>query len=1847
MSTVNDTAGRIAVVGMSARFPGAPTVADFWRNLRAGVESVRHFTREELAEAGVGAAELAHPDYVRAAALLDDVEGFDAAFFGYAPREAEQMDPQQRVLLEVAAAALDDAGHARVPDGTRVGVFVGASMSHYAFNLYSHGGLTDPMGSLRAFFGNAESHLATRISYKLDLKGPSMFVQTACSTSLVAVHLACQSLLGHECDVALAGGSSITVPHPAGYLSREGGVLSPDGHCRGFDAEARGTLIGNGAGAVVLRRLEDALADGDTIHAVILGSAVNNDGSGKIGYTAPSQEGQAAVIAEALAVAGVEPDTIGYVEAHGTGTQLGDPIEVAALTQAFRAGTDARGYCAIGSVKSNFGHLLAAAGVAGIIKAVLALRNREIPPHLHFTRPNPRIDFAASPFFVADALRPWTRNGHPRRAGVSSFGIGGTNAHIVLEEAPAPRPAAPARPWQLLPLSARTPTALDTLSEGMAEHLRAAGTPLADAAFTLQVGRRAGALRRVVVARGAEEAAEALSLRDPARVSDGEVPAHGARPVFIFPGQGAQAVGMGAELYREEPLFRRWFDRCARLLQPELGMDLREVVLDGRGGDEALTQTAVAQPALFAVEFALARWWMRHGVVPRAMAGHSLGEYVAATLAGVFPLRDALRVVAARGRLMQACEPGAMLTLPVGEAEARALLPDGVELAAVNGETSCVACGPAEAISALEAELSARGVRCTRLRVSHAFHSASMEPAARALEALLREVPLRAPSIPFLSGVTGTWITPAEATDPAYWARQLRQTVRFGDCLRALVDEEGVVLIEAGPGRTLSALASRLRRNPPPVASLTEAGKEEQRQLLAALGRAWTQGVEVAWERLHRPGERRRVPLPTTPFEHKRFWVEARRAEDAPPSAAAAAESAGNGTGRKEDVGDWFYLPSWRRSLAPAPSAAGPEVWLVFADRGGVGEAVRDRLLAGGDRVVLVDAADDGGDEPGWPAGDRAAVRPGHASDYDALLARLAESGWRPRRVLHLWSLDDDPDAGEGAYDSLLRLAQALGRRGETEPMALGVVTGSLHRLSGEPRLRPGGALAGALCRVIPQEFAWLACRHVDIVPEEWTPDVAAALVAEVRAAGEARSAGEERVVALRSGGRWVQRYEPQPLPPAAPETAVRAGGVYLVTGGLGGIGRVIAGALARDAGARLVLTGRAALPPREEWDAWLAGHGDDDAVAGRIRAVREIEAAGGEVMLATADAADREAMEAVVRQARDRFGRIDGVVHAAGVAGGAMLQRQTPEGAHRVLASKTEGTRILHDLLRDDPPDFVLLCSSLASVRGGFGQGDYAAANAYLDAFAWAWDNRRTRVVSVNWGAWAEVGMAVEAVRKRGFLPCPFWLRAAEQARDAGGHPFLGRAIERGGGERAVRSDLRVADQWVLSEHTVGGRATWPGTAYLELVRAAWHALGGDAAVELADVTFLAPLQVGSAETRAAFTLFEGEGDGAAFRVASGPGGAEEPEQLQEHARGRVSRLAGAASRIDLPAILGRLSPVPLDGGSGNGNGNGNGGERLVGLGGRWHALEALHVADGEGVAVVALPSGAEGDLCDLVVHPAMLDVALGAAKRVAGAEGDHLPLSYGRVRIYGALPARVFCHLRVRPGTGEGRVRRFDATLADGDGRVLLEVEDYALRRLDDAGAQLAPALAAERGSGEADALIAGAIRNDEGVDAFYRALAAGAPQLVVSALPLDAVLKKWAFEDGSVTDRLGGVRLPRRALARPDAAGQAAAPEGEAEARVAALWTELLGIDPIGRSDDFFSLGGDSLLGIQLHSRIKEAFRIDIPLATVFENPTVADLARVVEAQLLASIGEEELLRRIEALELAEQAPQTVGG
>src|SRR2546421_778174 len=1412
----------IAIIGMVGRFPGAKNIDEFWQNLQHGVESVSFFSEEELKSSGVASTLLNDHHYVKAGAILNDVELFDAAFFGFNPREAEVMDPQQRLFLECAWEALESAGYDSETYEGLIGVYAGAGMNTYLFNLYANSAVRESVAGFQAMISNDKDFLSTRVSYKLNLEGPSIVVQTACSTSLVAVHLACQSLLSGECDMALAGGVSIQIPQKAGHLYQEGWIFSPDGHCRAFDARAQGTVRGSGIGVVCLKRLADALAAGDSIHAVIKGSAINNDGSLKVGYTAPRIEGQARVIKVAQDVAEIEAGAISYVEAHGTGKGRGDPIEIAAFTRVFRASTEKQGFCAIGSVKTNIGHLDAASGVAGLIKTVLALKHKLLPPSLHYETANPKIDFASSPFYVNTRLAEWKANGVPRRAGVSSFGIGGTNAHVIVEEAPEVEDSGKSRRWQLLALSAKTSSALEAATENMVQYLKQhPDLDLADVAYTLHIGRRAFSHRRVVVCHDLDDAVSTLETRNPQRLLTGMQEQSDRPVVFMFPGQGTQYANMGLELYQSEPIFREWVDRCSEILLSLATSDASrrrgtlsggQVIMDFK----SLHETLNAQLALFVMEYALAQLWMAWGVRPQAMIGHSIGEYVAACLAGVLSLEDALALITTRGRLMQALPGGAMLAVPLAEEKINPILGPALSLAAINGPSLCVVSGPIEAVDALQEQLSKQGVATRLLHTSHAFHSAMVQPIVASFTEQVKKVNLKAPKIPYVSNLTGTWISAAEAMDADYWARHLRQTVRFSEGLHELLKKPEQIFLEVGPGHTLSTLVRQHHEEGAGQTVLSSIRHPQESHsdvafLLSTLGRLWLAGSQVDWPEVYAQERRHRLPLPTYPFERQRYWVEAQKPVHDESSRQLKST-------KKPDVVDWFYIPVWKQTALLKPPKTDEQehdqhCWLVFVDECGLGSEIVKRLEQDGQDVICVKV----GEEFRRDGDGVYTIDPRAPEDYDALLRELRALNKTAKTIAHLWSVTEDGRTQAGSkffeesqalgFYSLLFLAQALGRQNMTGALQIGVVTNNMQKVADEAMACPEKATIMGPCKVIPQEYSGIACRSIDII----VPEAAASLETELidQLIAELTSKAPDLVVAYRKGQRWIQNFEPVQLDGALEgKERLRERGVYLISGGLGGMSLELAEYLARTVRARLILVGRSALPERNEWERWLAAHDDQDSTSHKIRRVQALEEAGAEVMVESADIANEEQMRDVITRAYDRFGEIHGVIHAAGVAGGGMIQLKTREKAEEVLAPKLRGLLVLDTIFQDVKLDFIVLCSSLTSILGDFGQVDYCAANAFLDGFAhWQTSKNHPFILSINWDTWQEVGMAVkavEAVEAAARLELQKMPRASQYEEVA--HPLLEKRVAEEAEQAVYAAALSVKKDWVLDEHRMMG---------------------------------------------------------------------------------------------------------------------------------------------------------------------------------------------------------------------------------------------------------------------------------------------------------------------------------------------------------------------------------------------------------------------------------------------------------
>ena len=1362
----------VAIIGMSGRFPGAANVEEFWRNLRDGVESIRFFSDEELLAAGVSPREMAAPNYVKANGVLEDIELFDAPFFGFSPREAEIMDPQLRFFLEGGWEALENAGYNSDTYPGAIGIYGGMHMSKYLLsNLLPNRALVESAGALQLRIWNDKDFLASLVAYKLNLQGPSVTVQTACSTSLVAVCMACQSLLNYQCDMALAGGVTVSVPHYVGAFVQEG-VLSPDGHCRAFDAEARGTVAGNGMGIVLLKRLSDAIADRDPIYAVVKGWAMNNDGSAKIGYTAPSMEGQMEVIGMAQALAEVEPETVTYIEAHGTGTPLGDPIEIAALNEVFRTQTEKKGFCGVGSVKTNIGHLDAAAGVASLIKTVLALRHKQLPPSINFQSPNPQIDFANSPFYVNARLSDWKSNGTPLRAGVSSFAMGGVNAHVILEEAPPVEESSDSRPYQLLVLSAKSNSALDQMTKNLAAHLRQQpGQKLSDVAYTLKVGRRAFIHRRTIVCSDTEDAVSALETLDPKRVFTSTSDTRQRNVVFMFPGQGAQYVQMAAGLYEDEPTFRQELDRCAEALRPALKLDLRELLYPAEEAAteaaERLGQTQYTQPALFAVEYALAKVWMQWGVEPKLMIGHSVGEYVAACLSGVMSLEDALSLVAERARLMQELPPGAMLAVSLTEERVQPLLGKGLSLAAVNSHALSVVSGLPEMIEKLQTRLTAEGIECRRLHTSHAFHSEMVEPIMQQFINRVRKVRLQAPSIPYVSNVTGELITEAEATDPLYWAKHLRRAVRFADGLNVVLQDEQAVLIEVGPGRALSTFCKHHPQATADHLILASVRHPHDAQadvafLLNSLGRLWLTGFEVDWDGFYAEELRNRVPLPSYPFERHRYWVEPQ--EDYVDSLMQARPAE-----KRLDIAEWFYTPLWKQSFSPRPERLRERLnWLLFIDELGLGEQIAGRLKAQGQDVVLVRL----GDEFNERSEREFTINPERMSDYETLLLTLAADGHHPHRVIHLWNVNIPPEGDDAPSElfrdaqirgshSLLRLADALAARELEEKVTIIAVSNNLQAVAGFEHLMPEKAPLLGACHAIACR-AMVVCRSVDVSLANHSIGRERVIT---QILSEFMSERTETIVAYRGNRRWTQSFEEFLVDGANEEKSrLREGGAYLFLGDLSPKAIGLAQAFVEQVGARIALMLAPDFPEREEWERLLAEETEEaeaNALTQTIRALRELEAAGIKALLLRGEMEERNSLEKALVETFERFGELNGVVYTAEPL---ETEPHFSSDAHftadeRLFESSLPGLMTLSDSLHGRNLDFCLLQSPLSTLLcDSVSQVDSAAAHFIENLATLRSQAGSTYWVSVQWEGWP-----VNGANGNGHAPDPFEMTQAE----------------------------------------------------------------------------------------------------------------------------------------------------------------------------------------------------------------------------------------------------------------------------------------------------------------------------------------------------------------------------------------------------------------------------------------------------------------------------------------------------
>lgn len=1852
----NDTARNgleIAVIGMSGRFPGARNVETFWENLKNGVESISFFANEELIANGVSPNLVNLPNYVKAKGYLEDIEYFDAFFFDYLPRDAEKMDPQVRLFHECVWEAFENAGY--VPDDYEglIGLYAGSSVNLEWMNMIRS---RDNDSSNDAFLMNFREYLCPRISYKFNLRGPSININTACSTSLLAVHLACQGLLNGECNMAAAGAVTVSLPNKSGYRYLENMVFSPDGHCRTFDANAGGTIFGNGAAVVVLKTLEDAINNHDMIYAIIKGSAANNDGAQRIGFTAPGVSGQVAVIRAALYMAEVDPETISYVEAHGTATRLGDTIEIEALTQAF--GTRKKKFCPIGTVKTNVGHLETASGVTGLIKTALSLKHRIIPPSLHYSAPNPEIDFENTPFYVNTKLTPFRLDQYPLRAGVSSFGIGGSNVHVVLEEAPERPQQVVGRKYQLIVLSAKTPAALEQMTENLAQYFKNTladpafsdkRVTLADAAYTLKIGRRAFSHRAMFVCSSMEEAIDILSYRDneklpspPKMLHTFQTGKNEMKAVFMFDGLESQYPDMGRDLYDTETVFRREADLCFGILKPLLGYDIKAILFPphGQTADPGrMDQVDIAQLSVFILEYALAKLVMSWGVKPVAMIGYSFGEYTAACIAGVMSLEDTLKLIVARGSLIMQTPPGAMLSVPLPVEQLKSLMDDELSLAIDNG-ASCIVAGSPHAIDRFEKRMKEKSLICISLKAQFAIHSKLMESILSKFLDVVKTIKLNKPHIPYISDVTGTWITAQEAVDPTYWCRQIRQTAQFTAGLNLLSKQEGGIFLEIGPGRDLSVMIGRRMDsdlNQKTVNLLRPQQKKvsDVYYLLSRLGWLWLYGLTPDWKNFYSSEMRNRIPLPGYPFERKLYWPKMNT-----PDSHIQTSVEEQSQGKKTDIGDWFYIPSWKRSLTPAlktGSVMNHLTWLLFVDDSNIGIQLANRLEQNGHNVIIVKPGIEFCDD-GTNGYDVYTINPQKGENYEALLKACEEKGKFPRRIVHGWNVTGAArdDMQELGFYALLHLAAALGNRSQAEMLELTILTDQMQEVTGGDMLYPEKATILGVALTISREYKNIKCRCIDIIlPEVNSPDREKLLD---RLFSELSVSVKDEIIAYRNNYRWVKIYEPHYLErPIGKIPRLKNDGVYLLTGGLGGIGLVLAKYLVETVKAKLILTSRHKFPPREKWADLLNDPVNNSSF--RIKKLQELESLGAEIMLVCADVTNEEQMKEAICLAEERFGKIDGIIHAAGLSGGGLIQGKTRETREirdtiePVLAPKVRGTLVLDALLKDKELDFFLLCSSLVSAVPMAGQVTYCAANTFLNHFAYYKAARNnTFTVSIGWDGWQEVGNVVDA------------LKQSAETKKTGIrqdlkilHPLIHQHEIYNSNQAVFISRFSINSLWLLAEHRVMGNAVMPGTGYLELVRAALENDPGYRTVQLSEVFFLSPLVVANEEEKEVRTIFIKQGSGDVyhytFSIISRLNNGE--DRWMEHANGKITILSSGeetARSYNIKEIEAQCSEQESVFDEHEPRWTDRGG---IKWGPRWDSPRCIKFGVGCCIGSLELPGAFAAEVLEYKLHPALLDVATSLLLGKDQYKGNFLPFAYKRLKILGNLPAKIYCYVRAKDGENapsEMQTLKFDITIMDEQGKELVDIEEFMLKKIDieKANSTITPLSRTfssflSASTGKLGTYTMELVKNSmqytilpgEGIEVFRRILSAEVPpHILVATTNLNTRLEQSRKFVELFEQQLRGKRSGVARHSRPELRSIYAAPRPGIEKRMVEICEDFLGIDKLGIDDDFFELGGDSLIAISFAARIHKELNIKMDISEFFKKPTIRELAEWAE-------------------------------
>ncbi|MEI7980729.1 MAG: beta-ketoacyl synthase N-terminal-like domain-containing protein [Bacteroidota bacterium] len=1847
--------GKVAIIGMACRFPGAKNINEYWQNLVNGIESITTFTDEELIGAGVDPMVFRQPNYIRNRGIINGAEFFDAEFFGFTPREAELMDPQQRIFLECAWHALEDAGCDPYTAKEHIGVFGGTGTPLHLVSTMENSWVRKNASGASIVTSNDKDYVTTRVSYKLNLTGPSVNVQCACSTSMVAVVMGINSLMNYQSDMILAGGATIEIPERHGYLYQAGGMESADGHCHTFDKEANGTVFSRGCGVLVLKRLEDAIRDQNNIYAVILGGAINNDGNKKAGFTAPSVGGQVEVITEALALSQISADTITYVEAHGTATPIGDPIEVTSLSESFRQYSDRKQYCAIGSVKTNIGHTDIASGAASMIKTALCLKNRQIPASLNFNEANPKIDFLNSPFFVNTKLRDWSReNGSPLRALVNSSGVGGTNACVILEEPPAFKMEANDLPCDLLLVSGRSPEAVIATQKEIKSFIESSpDIDPHDIAYTSRYGRHHFLNRAAIPFRNRAELISALGSRSSVALKSA-----GKRPVvFMFPGQGNQYINMGLSLYQAHDVFRKTIDECALILKEELGFDIRTILFPVAADEVTaalkINETYITQPALFMVSYAQAQLLISLGIKPDMLIGHSVGEYVAATISGVFSLKDALKAVARRGRLVQDLPGGAMLAVLLPEEQLGPMLPAGLEIAVLNSPGLCVASGPEDIIDRFAAELDKTKTFNKKIPTSHAFHSAMMEPALPAFAEFFKEIRLSAPTIPIASTVTGQWLTTEESTNPDFWVKHVRNTVRFADAAKLCLDIVPAVFIESGPGQSLeSAVKRQLAKDTPHGVISTIPSLENKADPLiyfySSLGQIWASGDYFKWE-LFDKTKQTLISYPGYPFERKPYIIDFSRND----GAKSKSENK-----KKSDINQWFYVPGWKRTAPPqqipangmatAEESSGKACWLLFADEEGLCQEINNEQNLAGIPCFCVKKGKEFIQQE-----EEFILDPGRKEHYLQLIKALKSENWVPGNIIYAWNYGPKPQSGhlhplqaeQLATDHFygpMYLEQALIHEGLVKNQFLLFAVNHLFDVTGEAVLAPEKAMCIGAARVIGQEHPGIISRLVDL-PSVSGPEQLRKLGSAI--INECRLAADESIIAYRHGYRWVEDYTPVcPENGGLTEKSLTERGVYLISGGVSGVGMELAKFIARTVKSILVLTHRSPLPQRSEWHDITETAGPDDRDAMRLRDVMELESLGATVILAQLDASDYEGTKSLVNNTEKEYGPIRGVLHSAGMPGAGVIALKEKEVADLVLKSKFHGTLILHDIFKQRKLDFFFLFSSVSSIFGEAARIDYCGANSFMDSFA-QYRKRLTGdgTLSINWGQWGVVGMAAN------------WEKTKAEKKQLlqSGKSLTQKEIRNG-----IRLEFQSSEQdqdiyyididperdWVLSNHLLSGKPAFLGISTLEILNQYVKIKNPAGNLEVLNFSFVTPLIYDAGISRNIRLLVKPSGTALSFRISSKEVKGESSREVwMDHVKGEFKISSGLPSlSINIQELSRRIG----------GNTDNiphflellnEDNRSVLKYGNRWDCKRSAQSNGKEFIVEIKLRDEFLDALKYYTLHPSMLYVATSSCIHYVDMN-LYLPYSYKNIQVYNPLPAHFWCHLKISEDwKAEDEELKFEVAIADMENCLLLTIGQVSFRRLKQSIGGFKNSSSKDTSPKPVQETSYYAGKNDilpeEGVEVFKRLLAFKQfPQVVVSTTNLnqDIIEERPSYKKKEKQEKEEEKRENSSTYERPQLSTVFEAPSNEIEIAVAAIWKGILGIDKIGINDTFMELGGNSLLAIQTISNIADEFDLELQPNVFFENPTVKGLSDRIVEMIIALKGSDEIEAMLEEIE-----------